>query len=33
LETTGFTIDREKALKNWKPILDSLNVDDENKRL
>ena len=33
METTGFTIDREKALKNWKPILDSLNVDDENKRL
>jgi len=33
LETTGFTIDKEKALKKWKPILDSLNVDDENKRL
>ena len=33
METTGFTIDKEKALKRWKPILNSLNVDDENKRL
>jgi hypothetical protein len=33
LETTGFTIDKEKALKRWKPILDSLNVTDEDKRL
>jgi len=32
LESSGFTIDKEKSLEKWKSILDSLNLTDEDKR-
>ena len=29
METTGFTIDREKAIKRWKPICGSPELNEE----